>query len=321
VVFKRQIVGLAVSLPLVLLGAPALSATFFADFLAGIEASFWEVDSNQPLYTLDDSQGDIRLAKPVGGDHSFQRIHIRFRGEFYGDFDVSVDFRDAFVDRVDGRPGNQVQLNTNLGGLEFDVVHSDEINIGRNHHVWIDPPGEWYGAQSTSETSGKLRITRIGLAVRGYINDDLLYTVVFPTVLPVTFLSFSLQNNGTTDSTSVTFDNFQITADEIIPETVSGIGGNGDVPSPATVNVSPNPFVQTTSVDFALDSPGEVRASIYDATGRPIAKLAEGYHSEGTHAVTWDGRNTSGVRVPSGVYFLGFQFQGSVVTRKVVLIR
>ena len=320
-VFKRQIVGLAVSLPLVLLGAPALSATFFADFLAGIEASFWEVDSNQPLYTLDDSQGDIRLAKPVGGDHSFQRIHIRFRGEFYGDFDVSVDFRDAFVDRVDGRPGNQVQLNTNLGGLEFDVVHSDEINIGRNHHVWIDPPGEWYGAQSTSETSGKLRITRIGLAVRGYINDDLLYTVVFPTVLPVTFLSFSLQNNGTTDSTSVTFDNFQLTADSLVFETVAGIGDGSGVPEPVTLLVSPNPFIQSTSIEFVLNKPGEVRASIYDAAGRHISRVVEGHHAAGSYAVPWDGRSASGARTPSGVYFLRFQADGNVMTRKVVLIR
>jgi hypothetical protein len=306
---------------MILLSSPALATTYFADFLAGIATGVWEVDSNQPLYTVDDSQGDVRLAKPVGGDHSFQRIHIRFRGEVHGDFDVSVDFRDAFVDRVDGQPGNQVQLNVVFGGVEFNVVHSDEINVGRNNHVWIDPPGEWRGEQTTSETLGTLRIARTGVIVSGYVNDNLIHAGIYPTSPPVTFLSFSLQNNGTTDSTSVTFDDFQLTADSLVLETASGIGDAGDVPRPATVRVSPNPFVQNTSIEFELDTPGEVRASIYDATGRPITHLADGYHAEGSYAVPWDGRSASGTGVPSGVYFLRFQFDGKVLTRKLVLIR
>jgi hypothetical protein len=293
--------------------------TFFSDFVAGIQPSVWEVDSNQPLYTVDDSQGDIRLAKPAGGDHSFQRVHIRFRGEVHGDFDVSVDFRDAFIDRFDGQPGNQVQLNAIFGGVEFDIVHSDEIDVGRNNHVWIKPPGWWWGEQTTSETSGTLRIARTGVIVTGYVNNIVIHTGIYPTNDPVTFLSFSLQNNGTTDATSVAFDNFQLSADSLVLETASGIGD--DIPRPATVRVSPNPFVQNTSIEFELSTPGEVRASIYDATGRPIAHLADGYHAEGFYAVPWDGRNASGARVPSGVYFLGFQVDGQMLTRKVVLIR
>jgi hypothetical protein len=314
-------VGSAVSVLLILFSTPTSAISLYEDFLAGIEASVWEVDSNQPLYTVDDSQGDIRLAKPVGGDYSFQRIHIRFRGEVHGDFDASVDFSDAFVDLVDGRPGNQVQLNVDIGVVEFDVVHSDEIGVGRNNHVWISPPGEWRGEQATSETSGTLRITRTGIIVSGYFNDTLIHTETFPARSPVTFLSFSLQNNGTTDSTSVTFDNFQLTADSLVFETAAGAGGSGDVPQPATILVSPNPFVHSTSLQYTLHKPGTVRASIYDATGRRVAPLVEGYHAEGFYTVPWDGRSATGARAPSGVYFLRFQFEGVASTRKVVLIR
>ena len=320
-VSKRHLAGLAFPISIILLGFPTQAATFHDDFLVGIGTYIWEVDSNQPLYAVDDSHGDIRLAKPVGGDHSFQRVHIRFRGEVHGDFDVSVDFRDAYIDLVDGRPGNQVQLNIVMGAVEFDVVHSDEINFGRNNHVWITPPGEWHGAQLTSQTSGTLRITRTGTLVSGYVDDNLIHMETLTSASPVTFLSFSLQNNGTTDSTSVTFDNFQLTADSLAFESPSGLRGSGSVPKPATVLVHPNPFVHSTSVSYILSKPGRVRASIYDAAGRLTADLVDGYHADGSYTVPWDGRATNGTRAPSGVYFLRFYFDGNVTTRKAVLIR
>jgi len=194
------------------------TATFADDFADGARDTYWTRWTNQPLYEIDDSQGEVRFSKPVGGSHSFQAVALRFKWLAGGDFDVQVDFREASITRVDGTPGNQVQLNVACEGEAFIVVRSDEVGWGHNVHVWRDPPRLWYGAQATSETSGTLRITRVGDTATGYYNGGLVWSDSFP-ANPVQ-LSFPLQNNGTKDATSVVFDDFQVTADYFVPQPV-----------------------------------------------------------------------------------------------------
>jgi hypothetical protein len=208
-----------VFVPFVWISCPEVRpATFADDFAEGARDTYWTRWTNQPLYEIDDSNGEVRFSKPVGGSYSFQAVALRFNWLAGGDFDVQVDFRDASITRVDGSPGNQVQLNVACEGEGFIVVRSDEVGSGQNVHVWRSPPNLWYGAQATSETSGTLRITRVGGTASGYYNGGLLWSGNFP-ASPVQ-LSFPLQNNGTKDATSVVFDNFQITADYFVPRPV-----------------------------------------------------------------------------------------------------
>lgn len=193
-------------------------ATFADDFAEGARDVYWTRWTNQPLYEIDDSRGEVRFSKPVGGDYSFQAVALRFKLLAGGDFDVQVDFREASITRADGSPGNQVQLNVACEGEGFLVVRSDEAVWGHNVHIWRSPPNLWYGARATSETSGTLRITRVGDTATGYYNGGLVWSGSFPTS-PVQ-LSFPLQNNGTKDATSVVFDNFQVTADYFVPRPV-----------------------------------------------------------------------------------------------------
>jgi hypothetical protein len=302
----------------VLFFRPVFAVNHFYGFSTGIDTTIWEVMFDTSLYTVDDAQGDIRVSKPVGGTYSLQMLHVRFRPIVVGDFDVSVDFRDAQIDRVDGRPGNQIQLNTTFGGQSFQVVRSDEIWAGHNYHVWEDPPEEWRGEQPETSTSGTLRILRTGSVVVGYYGGVIIYAAEH-NAEDVTFLSFSLQNNGTTDATSVIFDNFRITADALVYPTPSSVG---DSPRPpASINIAPNPFVNGTHIEYSLDLGGEVRLSVYDAAGRRIAQLVHGHRTPGNYAFFWDGRYGRGGRVPSGVYFAKLQVGGHSLTRKMTVIR
>ncbi len=65
----------------------------------------------------------------------------------------------------------------------------------------------------------------------------------------------------------------------------------------------PNPFNPSTKLRYDLAVAGEVSLSIFDITGRKLRDLVQGYQTAGSHEVTWDGRNQSGVSAPSGVYF------------------
>lgn len=205
---------------LLLLPGTGAGAVVFTDaFTSGINGAHWNVISNQPLYTVNDSYGDIRFSRPGGGSQGFQYIGLDFLHDVSGNFDVSIRFRDASINRVNGTPGNQIQLNAIFGSQLFAVVRGDEVGSNDNVHVYRDPPQSVHGTQSTTATSGLLRITRTGTTVRGYFNSTQLYVATLNSN-DVSRIWLSLQNNGTNDPTSVTFDDFSLTGDGItgIPE-------------------------------------------------------------------------------------------------------
>ena len=57
-------------------------------------------------------------------------------------------------------------------------------------------------------------------------------------------------------------------------------------------------------VRFFLPGAGGVQLDIYDVQGRLVRELLHGPQAAGEHALTWNGRADSGVRLASGVYFV-----------------
>ena len=60
--------------------------------------------------------------------------------------------------------------------------------------------------------------------------------------------------------------------------------------------------------------------SVHDVSGREIAILAR-RRAIGEIAVTWDGRDTSGNEVSSGIYFVRMEAGDFTDTRKMMLLR
>jgi hypothetical protein len=69
----------------------------------------------------------------------------------------------------------------------------------------------------------------------------------------------------------------------------------------------PNPFRISTRVDYDLPVRGQVCLSVYDATGRQVRELAGGWQEAGRYSLNWDGKDKTGRRCPSGVYFCSLQ--------------
>jgi hypothetical protein len=82
----------------------------------------------------------------------------------------------------------------------------------------------------------------------------------------------------------------------------------------------PNPFNPRMQSRISLDQPGMVMASVYDLRGRQVANLHRGVLAAGTHTLVWDGRN-DGKPAAGGVYFLKIEGPGTVLSRKVVLLK
>jgi hypothetical protein len=89
----------------------------------------------------------------------------------------------------------------------------------------------------------------------------------------------------------------------------------------AFLTSAPNPFSSDTRVLVRVDTPGEVRLTIYDACGRLVRSLAALQAGPDVSSLVWDGRSDTGLDLPSGVYFCRLEGPGEPVARKILLLR
>ncbi|KAB2878405.1 T9SS type A sorting domain-containing protein [bacterium] len=83
----------------------------------------------------------------------------------------------------------------------------------------------------------------------------------------------------------------------------------------------PNPFNASTKISFILEKSGYVELKIYDLLGNTVRTLYDGVKEEGTHELYWDGMDFKSITVPSGIYFMRLSFNGSVQTKKMILVK
>ena len=83
----------------------------------------------------------------------------------------------------------------------------------------------------------------------------------------------------------------------------------------------PNPFNPATTIRYELRDSGSVSLSIYDLSGQRIRQLVDDYQQAGYYELEWDGRDTSGARVATGVYLYGLRAGDFRSVRKSVLMK
>ena len=83
----------------------------------------------------------------------------------------------------------------------------------------------------------------------------------------------------------------------------------------------PNPFNPGTIISYRLPKSSKVELTIYNMLGQKITKLINKTQSAGEHLAIWDGRDTSGELVSSGIYIYRLKAREFVENRKMVLVR
>jgi len=78
----------------------------------------------------------------------------------------------------------------------------------------------------------------------------------------------------------------------------------------AVVQNYPNPFNTNTNIVVLLPEVSQTTVTIFDLLGREIRTLYEKNSPPGVLSVSWDGRNSRGLQVGSGVYFCTVAAQG-----------
>ena len=103
------------------------------------------------------------------------------------------------------------------------------------------------------------------------------------------------------------------------------IVGAGDVPGSSRWELHqnvPNPFNPATTISYDVPAGGgNVSLVVYDVAGRLVRTLVSGAQGEGLQQVGWDGRDSQGQAMSSGVYFYRMTAGTQVETRKMLLLK
>ena len=88
----------------------------------------------------------------------------------------------------------------------------------------------------------------------------------------------------------------------------------------------PNPFNPETWIPYHLAKAADVAVTIYDVRGSVVRELVLGHQPAGVYesrgrAVYWDGKNQSGEKVASGLYFYTLTAGDFNATRKLLIAK
>jgi hypothetical protein len=100
------------------------------------------------------------------------------------------------------------------------------------------------------------------------------------------------------------------------------VGVDEDIPRVyALYQNAPNPFWDATTIRYALPRKGRVSLEVYNVLGQRVSVLESGVKQAGFYDVKWDGRDSRGMKVSGGIYFVRFSSGDFHSIKKIVKLR
>ncbi len=231
-----------------------------------------------------------------------------------------------------GGASNQYFLVENRQKVGYDsYLPSAGLLIWHIDESQFNNDNQWYPSHTTSgnylvalEQSDGLFEMEKNLSV-GNVSDP------FPgSTMQTSFTSLSSPNSdsysgdntyvavtGISPSASTMTANFQVSFaadfeqadDGIIPELIH-LGQN-----------YPNPFNPSTKIEINLSRGENLNLGIFDLLGRRVKSLLSGFYPAGNICAVWDGSDSDGNNVPSGIYFYRLITDDGELFKKMMLLK
>ena len=83
----------------------------------------------------------------------------------------------------------------------------------------------------------------------------------------------------------------------------------------------PNPFNPTTTIEYSIARDAHVSLAIYNVRGERVRNLVDAFQKRDDYRAVWDGTDSRGNDVASGVYFYRLKTAGFEKSKKLVLLR
>jgi hypothetical protein len=211
--------------------------------------------------------------------------------------------------RIEPNDNNATLLvSTDAGGTIFRA--SSQISLGALLIKIAHPPGL------------NLAPTSDGQFTIAYHDDGSVLTVLAynagDQVMPAgTSPLFTL--DGVTDGLVIN----ELTASDAIGYLIDAVYRiEGAIPSTYELAQNyPNPFNATTKIAFGVPEASDVKLEVYSITGQRISTLVDGHFEAGNYSLNWDGTDSKGQAVSSGVYFYRLQAGSETKSLKMTMLK
>jgi len=141
-------------------------------------------------------------------------------------------------------------------------------------------------------------------------------------------LKFTVIETFSADSTEITLTRLRWNEEPIISDAASAVFrksvsmNNIDIPRTFSLSQNyPNPFNPTTTIEYGLPEQSDVKLIIYDIKGNTIKQWNYTNQNAGYYSVVWDGGNTYGNKVSTGIYFYRIIAGNFTQTKKMVFMK
>jgi hypothetical protein len=202
-----------------------------------------------------------------------------------------------------------VPVPAELSGFAGDVTVDGDVAL-----TWSVPSQTSnLGWEVHRSLDGKVFV-RVGNLVPGDGTTDEFRQYEFvDTALPVTEEVHYYLRQVDLDGSSSRSQIISVALDAILPP----------VPTTFALNQNyPNPFNPETTIEFGLATDSHVKLVVYDLAGQVIRTLIAGDRMQAGHyTAEWDGINSSGVKVGSGVYLYRLSAGDFVEMKKMTLLQ
>ena len=289
------------------------------------------VRDNISGYTL----GSIRLRDPNGvTHHSFHKPQERTTLYFPGDPTIYKAYNKTIVLPVGSIPGiwglAEMELKDRAGNIfKTDFTEIVRFEIGDIEMSTSDVNGDGvvnildlvlvaqafdeYNANADVNGDGVVNILDLVLVASTFGNDDTAAPSLHKNDLQ-NWLTLALQNENGSYRYRQGLNVLRQLLLTAQPEET------------ALLPNYPNPFNPETWIPYQLSNPSEVRLTIYDMHGTVVRRLdlghqREGYYTSRSRAAYWDGKNETGERVASGMYFYQLEADNTSLLRKMVILK
>jgi hypothetical protein len=88
-----------------------------------------------------------------------------------------------------------------------------------------------------------------------------------------------------------------------------------------TASNFPNPFNPETTIEYSIPEAGQIEISIFNLRGQKVNTLVNTVMTKGSHSVVWDGTDSMGQSVTSGIYMYRIVTNNASITKKIVLMK
>lgn len=218
----------------------------------------------------------------------------------------SGDSKIAWYRNRDGRGvfGNQVTISTTPSGARAASAHD------------FDADGD-LDVLSSSYSGG--RIVWFENEGDGEFNTE--HTITDEFAAGRFVQAVDVDSDGDLDVVAASFSGDKI----LLFRQLSGfVGNNVRTNIPRTfrlVQNYPNPFNPSTTIRYSLPEASKVELVVIDAVGQKVITLVQGYEHAGYKSVVWDGRDSYGKILGSGVYFYRIKAGHFQESKKMILVR